>query len=88
MANGRNGTLYAGVTNDLIRRIAEHREKVADGFTAKYGCDRLVWFEPHESIEFAIRREKLLKRWHREWKLNLIERENPDWSDLSRHLRP
>ena len=82
LASGPNGTLYVGVTNDLVRRVAEHREGVAPGFTHKYGVKRLVWYEAHDSIEAAIRREKRLKKWPREWKVALIERANPLWSDL------
>jgi putative endonuclease len=82
MASGRYGTLYIGVTSDLSRRIWEHREGLIPGFTKRYGCKRLVWYEPHEGMVEAIQREKSLKRWPRDWKINLIERENPDWADL------
>jgi putative endonuclease len=82
MANRRNGTLYAGVTTNLRRRVWEHREGVVEGFTKTYGVKTLVWFEPHASIHDAIAREKAIKRWRRAWKLALIERENPLWRDL------
>ena len=82
LASQRNGTLYVGVTNDLARRVAEHRTGAIPGFTKRQGVDQLVYFEPHESIEDAIAREKRLKRWRRAWKLELIERENPTWRDL------
>jgi len=82
LASQRNGTLYVGVTNDLIRRGHEHRHKLAEGFTAKYGVDRLVWFESTDSIEAAITREKQLKHWNRAWKIALIEKSNPQWLDL------
>jgi putative endonuclease len=82
LASQRNGTLYIGVTNDLIKRVWEHKNKVADGFTKKYGVDRLVYFETTESIESAISREKQLKNWHRKWKIDLIEKSNPEWQDL------
>ncbi|RYF99648.1 MAG: GIY-YIG nuclease family protein [Caulobacteraceae bacterium] len=76
------GTLYIGVTSQLSRRMWEHREGVRDGFTKRYGLKRLVWYEPYEDMSNAIQREKSLKRWPRDWKINLIERENPHWSDL------
>jgi putative endonuclease len=82
MASRRHGTLYIGVTSDLARRAYEHREGLIPGFTKTYGCKRLVWYEPNDSIVSAIQREKSLKRWPREWKTNLIERENPFWADL------
>jgi len=71
-----------GVTNDLLRRVNEHRIGAAEGFTRRYNVHRLVYFEPHDQIEFAIQREKRIKRWNRAWKISLIERENPHWSDL------
>lgn len=83
LASGRNGTLYVGVTNDLMRRVAEHKAKLVPGFTRKYGVDRLVWTEPHGSILEARARERTLKRWHRAWKIALIEEVNPEWRDLS-----
>ena len=82
MANGRHGTLYIGVTADLISRVHQHREGAVPGFTATYGVKRLVWFEQHDLIVDAIRREKSLKKYKRDWKLNLIERDNPGWDDL------
>jgi putative endonuclease len=82
MSNRRHGTLYIGVTSDVITRAIQHRDGEVPGFTATYGLNRLVWFEPHETIVGAIQREKSLKKYKREWKLNLIERENPNWDDL------
>ena len=82
MASGRMGTLYIGVTSDLAGRAYQHREGLIPGFTKRYGCRRLVWFETHDNIEVAIQREKSLKRYRRDWKLNLIERDNPNWDDL------
>jgi putative endonuclease len=82
MADRMRGTLYIGVTSQLVRRVWEHREGIVPGFTSKYGLKRLVWFEPFEGMLNAIQREKSLKRWPRQWKINLIERENPDWDDL------
>jgi putative endonuclease len=74
--------LYVGVTNDLVRRVHEHREKLVEGFTERYQVSRLVWFDQTDSVEEAIAHEKRLKRWRREWKLALIEKSNPDWLDL------
>ncbi|HYM17759.1 MAG TPA: GIY-YIG nuclease family protein [Micropepsaceae bacterium] len=82
LASRRNGTLYIGVTNDLIRRVWEHREEMIEGFTRKYGVKMLVHFESFEEIDSAIHREKRLKKWNRNWKLELIEERNPDWRDL------
>lgn len=82
LASGVGGTLYVGVTNDLVRRVYEHREGLAAGFTRKYAVKRLVYFEPHESILAAIQREKNIKHWSREWKVDLIVRDNRDWRDL------
>ena len=82
LASGRHGTLYVGVTNDLVRRVYEHKNKVVRGFTLQYGVDRLVWFEAHDNPTSAIEREKELKKWRREWKVNLIEQDNPNWDDL------
>jgi putative endonuclease len=82
MASGHHGTLYIGVTSDLSKRAWEHREGLVPGFTKKYGCKRLVWFEAHELMTSAIRREKTMKQWVRDWKVNLIERENPHRDDL------
>ena len=86
MASGRNGTLYIGVTSDLVARVWQHREGVADGFTRQYGCKTLVWFERYDDIEAAIRREKQMKEWKRLWKLRVIEEMNPDWNDLFESL--
>ncbi len=86
MANGRNGTLYVGVTSDLTRRAVEHLDGAAEGFTKKYGIDRLVWFEEFNHIDEAITREKQIKKWRRAWKLELIEAVNPEWTDLSASL--
>lgn len=82
MASSRNGTLYIGVTSDLVKRAYEHREGVLEGFTKRYGCKLLVWFEVHDGIESAILREKQMKEWRRGWKLRLIEASNPNWDDL------
>jgi len=82
VASRRNGTLYIGVTSDLVKRIWQHREGVADGFTRRHGCKTLVWFEQFGEIELAIQREKRMKEWRRKWKLELIETANPDWNDL------
>ena len=82
MASRRNGTLYIGVTNDLIRRAYEHKEGLVDGFTKQYGVKTLVYFEIHDRAGQAIQREKNLKHWIRDWKIELIERDNPDWDDL------
>jgi putative endonuclease len=83
LASGRNGTLYIGVTSDLTGRLFQHREKVLRGFAAKHGVNQLVRFEMFDDMTTAIAREKQLKRWRREWKLNLIEQNNPDWIDLA-----
>ena len=82
LASQPHGTLYVGVTNDLIRRVHEHREGLADGFTKQHGIKLLVWFESTPSIEAAIQREKQIKNWKRDWKIALIERTNPQWRDL------
>ena len=81
-ASRPNGTLYVGVTNDLIRRIHEHKTNAVQGFTRRYGIKTLVYFEIHERMDEAIAREKTMKRWRRAWKLELIERNNPTWRDL------
>ena len=86
LASRRHGTLYLGVTNDLVRRVFEHKSKAVPGFTAKYGVDRLVWFEAYNDPSDAITREKEIKKWRRDWKISLIERDNPDWRDLYRAL--
>jgi putative endonuclease len=82
MASSRNGTLYVGVTSDLVKRVFQHKNDVADGFTKKYRVHDLVWFESTPSIEEAIRKEKQIKDWKRAWKIELIEKENPEWRDL------
>ena len=82
LASQRQGTLYIGVTSDLIKRVWQHREGVADGFTKQYGVKLLVWYEQHETMELAISKEKAMKKWLRQWKLNAIEKFNPDWLDL------
>jgi putative endonuclease len=83
LASHRNGTLYTGVTGDLLRRLFQHREGLVSGFTSKHGVRRLVWFEPHDDIEQAILREKRIKKWNRQWRIDLIEASNPDWRDLA-----
>ncbi|WNJ99182.1 GIY-YIG nuclease family protein [Thalassospiraceae bacterium LMO-JJ14] len=82
LASRRNGTLYIGVTSDLVRRVWEHRAGVVDGFSKRYGCKTLVYFETFDDIANAIQREKALKEWKRAWKLRLIEEMNPTWRDL------
>jgi len=82
LASKRNGTLYIGVTNDLRRRIYEHKEKLVPGFTKKYNIHQLVHYEVTDDVEGALIREKQLKKWNRKWKLALIEKENPGWQDL------
>lgn len=86
LASKSYGTLYTGVTTDLMRRVCEHKSKVIPGFTKRYGVDRLVWFEAHDDWEAAISREKRIKEWKRNWKIELIERDNPHWLDLYRDL--
>ncbi len=86
LAGGRNGTLYIGVTSDLIGRVWQHKNNVVDGFTKKYAIHHLVWCEPHETMESAIAREKALKCWHRQWKIRIIEQMNPEWNDLYHEL--
>ncbi len=82
LASKRNGTLYTGVTSDLVKRVWEHQQNLVEGFTRRYGVHALVYFERHNDMEEAIRREKQLKKWNRAWKLALIERQNPEWADL------
>lgn len=82
LASGRNGTLYTGSTRELITRVRQHRDGVWCGFTRKYGVTRLMWFETHSEIAAAYRREQLIKRWRRDWKIALIEEKNPYWDDL------
>ena len=82
MASKKGGTLYVGVTSDLAQRVWEHENGIGSQFTAKYGCKRLVWFEEHDLVTTAITREKTIKKWRRQWKINAIEAINPDWNDL------
>jgi putative endonuclease len=82
LSNRPNGTLYVGVTNDLVRRIGEHKEGKIPGFTRRYYLKRLVWYEFHNEVTTAIQRESNIKHWPRQWKVNLIETENPAWHDL------
>lgn len=82
LASKKNGTLYIGVTSDLIKRVWEHKENLADGFTKKYGVHNLVYFEQTFDVNSSIAREKQIKNWKREWKIALIEKENPKWNDL------
>ena len=82
LANKRNGTLYVGVTSNLVKRIWEHKNNLVEGFTKRYRVHHLVWYEMHKSMESAIEREKRLKEWNRAWKLKLIESLNSDWRDL------
>ncbi len=86
LASKRNGTLYTGVTNDLIKRIWEHKNDVIEGFTQKYQVHHLVYFEETNDIMAALEREKQLKKWHRQYKINLIEKDNPFWKDLYKDL--
>jgi putative endonuclease len=83
MANFKNGTDYTGVTSDMINRIRQHRDELFEGFSKKHGCKMLVWYELHGTMETAIIREKQIKKWNRQWKINLIEVANPDWHDLA-----
>jgi putative endonuclease len=82
LASRRNGTLYTGVTSNLVKRVWQHRNGEIDGFTKKYDVKRLVYYETHQTAEPAIKREKQIKKWNRQWKLRLIEEDNPDWKDL------
>jgi putative endonuclease len=82
MASRKDGTLYLGVTRDLVRRVYQHKIKAPPGFTSRYGVDRLVWFETYDDPITAIEREKDIKKWRRAWKVRLIEEANPDWRDL------
>lgn len=86
MASGRNGTLYTGSTDDLVTRAYQHKDKTFRGFTAKHDVTLLVWYEIHETREGAFRRERQIKKWNRLWKLELIEKMNPDWRDLTDRL--
>ena len=82
MANRKNGAIYIGVTSDLVKRVWEHRSGSVSGFTMRYGCKRLVWFEAHDDLQEAQKRELAMKEWKRAWKIKLIEDENLDWDDL------
>jgi putative endonuclease len=82
LASERNGTLYIGVTNNIVRRVYEHREGLVEGFTRQYAVKQLVHFEEYSDVQLAIQREKRLKKWKRDWKMRLIEKSNPDWVDL------
>ncbi|HZX79176.1 GIY-YIG nuclease family protein [Lysobacter sp.] len=82
LASSRNGTLYLGVTSNLVKRTWQHRERAIEGFSDRYHVTRLVWYELHESMESAIQREKRIKKWNREWKLRLVDEMNPSWRDL------
>jgi len=86
MSNRKHGTLYVGVTSNLVQRASQHRMGEIEGFTKKYGLKRLVWYESHDGMLAAIGREKSLKKYRRDWKINLIERENPHWNDLFKAL--
>ena len=86
MASGRNGTLYIGVTSDLVRRVTEHKLGLIDGFTKRYSVNKLVYYDLFDSIVEAIAEEKRLKHWNRRWKIRLIEVTNPEWNDLSGEL--
>ncbi len=83
LTSQRNGTLYVGVTSDLVKRLWQHQNSVVEGFTKKYAVTRLVWYEIHANAEAAITREKQIKKWNRDWKIKLIETENSGWTDLS-----
>ena len=85
ISNKKDGVLYIGVTNDLERRIFEHKNKLIKGFSSRYNLDRLIYFEQFQFIQEAIKREKNMKKWKRVWKINLIVKENPDWQDLSKN---
>ena len=82
LASDRNGTLYVGVTSDIVKRVWQHKEGFVEGFTKEYGIKQLVWYEQHDSAEAAITREKQLKKWNRAWKVELIQTMNPYWNDL------
>jgi len=86
ISNGKNGTLYIGVTSDLARRVHEHKTHLVAGFSSKYSLDKLIYCEQYPSIHEAIAREKQLKTWRRQWKLELIEKTNPNWYDLSKDM--
>lgn len=86
LSNKPNGVIYIGVTNDLVRRVFEHKNDLVEGFTKKYAVHSLVYYEQHENVDVAIQREKRLKKWNRKWKMDLIETQNPEWRDLFSEL--
>ena len=86
LASQRNGSLYIGVTTDLLKRVWQHRSKFVEGFSNEHNIDKLVWFEQHETVEAAITREKQMKKWRRAWKIRQVEATNPYWNDLYRDL--
>ena len=86
LASRRNGTLYIGVTSDLLKRVLEHKKKLAEGFTERYSVDKLVYYEQFQDAESALMREKRMKKYNRKWKIDLIEKSNPDWKDLYEEL--
>ncbi|MEM9733118.1 MAG: GIY-YIG nuclease family protein [Pseudomonadota bacterium] len=86
LASRKNGTLYTGMTKDLPGRLFAHQNDLTPGFTSKYGVKRLVWFDEYDLVVDAIQREKTIKKWSRQWKINLIEQSNPDWNDISNQL--
>lgn len=86
MASKRNGTLYIGVTSNLVQRVWQHKNNLVEGFTNRYGIHILVWYEVHETMQSAIAKEKMVKNWKRVWKLALIEKNNPEWQDLYQNI--
>ena len=86
LASKRNGTLYTGVTSDLAKRVWQHKDSIVDGFSKQYSVHILVWYETHSTMESAINREKRIKKWNRKWKMDLIEKINPDWEDLYKSI--
>ena len=86
LSSKRNGTLYTGITSDILKRVYEHKHGLVEGYTKKYKVHYLVWYEIHQSVESAITREKQIKKWKRNWKLQLIEKENPEWMDLYQRI--
>ena len=86
LSSKRNGTLYTGITSDILKRVYEHKHGLVEGFTKKYKVHYLVWYEIHQSVESAITRKKQIKKWKRNWKLQLIEKENPEWMDLYQRI--
>lgn len=88
LSNKKNGVLYVGVTNNLLRRIYEHKQEQVEGFTKKYHIHNLVYYEQYEDVRNAITREKQIKKWDRKWKVELVEKDNPEWNDLYTTLKP